>query len=111
MIRGMASERLLRTARRRAGMTQRQLAAASGIPQSTVARIERGMISPRLDTLERLLRASGHQLEVEPRLGIGVDRSQIRELLRLSPGRRAILAAGDAAALSLTARRARSRDR
>lgn len=89
-------------------MTQRQLAAASGIPQSTVARIERGIISPRLDTLERLLRASGHQLEVEPRLGIGEDRSLIRDRLRMTPAQRARLAVREAhAALRLRPSRVR----
>lgn len=80
-------------------MSQRALARKAGVPHSTVARIELGLLSPRADTLERLLRAAGWTLATEPALGIGVDRSQVRELLRLTPGQRARLAAADAAAL------------
>lgn len=95
----MNVSRLIRHARRRAGLTQRELAAASGVPQSTIARIELGRLVPRVDTLDRLLRAMGLSLEAEPAIGTGVDRTQIRELLRLTPGERARLAAADAAAL------------
>ena len=79
---------LLRRARTRAGMTQRSLAARAGVPQSTVGRIETGAIEPRIDTLLRLLRASGHDLELGARLGEGVDRAQIRERLALTPRQR-----------------------
>jgi transcriptional regulator with XRE-family HTH domain len=96
----MSAARILRTARRRAGLTQRALAAAAGIPQSTVARIELGSLSPRANTLERLLRAAGQSLSSEPALGIGVDRTQMRERLRLTPGQRLTLAAADAAGLA-----------
>ncbi len=82
-------------------MTQRELAQAAGVPQSTVARIELGLLTPRADTLDRLLRASGYTLELAPALGEGVDRTQIRELLRLTPGERARLAAADAAAAAV----------
>lgn len=94
--RGVNAARITRYARRRAGMTQRALAHAAGVPQSTVARIETGKLAPRVDTLDRILRAAGHGLTVEPRPGIGVDRSQMRELLRLTPGQRARLAIADA---------------
>ena len=73
--------RMLRHARRRAGFTQRQLAAKAEIPQETIARIEAGRADPRVETLDRLLEACGFGLESMPRLGIGVDRTQIRELL------------------------------
>jgi transcriptional regulator with XRE-family HTH domain len=79
---------LLRKARTRAGMTQRSLATRAGVPQSTVGRIETGAIEPRIDTLLRLLHASGHDLELGVRLGEGVDRAQIRERLALTPRQR-----------------------
>jgi len=79
---------MVRYARRRAGMTQRQLAAKSGIPQESIARIERGRVDPRVGTLDRLLEACEFGLEALPRLGIGVDRPQIRERLELTPGQR-----------------------
>lgn len=54
------------------------------MPQSTVRRIEAGIIDPRAATLDKILEACGFQLEVEARLGEGVDRSQIREFLALT---------------------------
>ena len=103
----MSAARLLRTARRRAGLSQRALGAAAGIPQSTVARIELGTLSPRANTLERLLRGAGQSLSTEPVLGVGIDRTQMRERLRLTPGQRLTLAAADSAGLArlLRARR------
>lgn len=80
--------RMARYARRRAGLTQRQLSARAGIPQATIARIEAGRVDPRLGTVDRLLGACGFGLEGGPRLGIGVDRTQIRALLRLTPSER-----------------------
>ncbi len=71
----------------------------AGVPHSTVARIELGRLSPRADTLERLMRVAGRTLAAEPALGVGVDRTQIRELLKMTPTERARLAAADAAAL------------
>jgi transcriptional regulator with XRE-family HTH domain len=81
--------RMLRRARRRAGLTQRQLAAEAGIPQETIARIEAGRVDPRLRTLDRLLEACGFGLEVEPRLGIGVDRTLFDGPLALTEPERA----------------------
>jgi transcriptional regulator with XRE-family HTH domain len=103
----MSAARLLRTARRRAGLSQRALAEAAGVPQSTVARIELGALSPRANTLERLLRGAGQALSTEPALGIGVDRTQMRERLRLTPGERLRLAAADSAGLARLRRAAR----
>jgi len=92
----MRTANLLRSARRRAGLSQRQLAAAAGVPQATVGRIEAALVEPRADTLTRLLRAAGEELSVEPRLGEGVDRSLIRERLKLSPSDRIRLAVEEA---------------
>jgi hypothetical protein len=44
---------------------------------------------PRVDTLDRLLRACGEALEVVPAAGTDVDRTAIRELLRMTPAARA----------------------
>lgn len=87
--------RMVREARRRAKLTQRQLAAKSGIPQETIARIERGRADPRVNTLDRLLEACELGLEVMPRLGIGIDRTQIQDLLKLTPSERLVLAIAD----------------
>jgi predicted transcriptional regulator len=87
--------RMVRYARRRAGLTQRQLAAKTGIPQETIARIEAGRVDPRMGTVDRLLEACEMGLEVMPRLGIGIDRTQFQRLLNMTPSRRLELAMAD----------------
>ncbi len=57
--------RLLRAARERAGLTQRELARRARTSQSVVARIELGHTSPSLATLTRLLQAGGFELRGE----------------------------------------------
>lgn len=92
----MSAASVLRYSRRRAGLTQRELAARSGVPQATIARIESGRSEPRFATLQRLLRECGQHLAVEDRPGVGVDRSLIREMLKLTPRERAERAAEEA---------------
>jgi transcriptional regulator with XRE-family HTH domain len=89
----MGAGALLREARRRAGLTQRELARAAGVPQPAVSRIERDHVSPRLDTLDVLLRRCGLSLDLVERPGLGVDRTLILERLRLSPIERGRLTA------------------
>jgi transcriptional regulator with XRE-family HTH domain len=48
--------RVLRAKRRRAGLTQRDLAKASKIRPETVSRLESGHGNPTLDTLMRLMK-------------------------------------------------------
>lgn len=56
---------MLRALRRRADLSQRQLADLAGVPRSTVARIESGEVTdPRIRTLERLVRAAGGELPI-----------------------------------------------
>jgi len=95
----MDASRVLRRSRRRAGLTQRQLAARTGVAQPTIARIEVGREFPRVDTMSRLLRACGERLESVPRGGRGVDRTQIRELRALTPAERVHRAREEAEAL------------
>lgn len=61
---------LLRTARQRAGLTQRALADRAGLTQSVISAYESGRRQPSLPTLARLVEASGHdlQLTLSPRL-------------------------------------------
>lgn len=73
-------------------MTQRELSRRTGVPQATISRVERGLASPRFDTLERLLRACGKAVALVERPGRGVDVTLIRERLRLTPGARVRLA-------------------
>jgi predicted transcriptional regulator len=80
--------RVLRYARRRAGLTQRELAKRAQVPQPAIARIESGRVSPRLSTILPLIEATGFALELTPRIGGGVDRTLIRSSLVRSPEER-----------------------
>jgi len=53
---------LLRMARAKRGWTQRQLAEAAGVPQSTVGRIESGAMQPTLPLLDRIVVAADFDL-------------------------------------------------
>ena len=83
---------LLREARMRAGLSQRDLAKKAGTAQSVIARIERGQTSPTLETLERLLGAAG----VELHASLAVKERDVRShmlddvprILRLTPEQR-----------------------
>lgn len=54
----------VREARRRAGLTQRQLAIRAGVSQPTIARIESGDARPSFDRILDLVRAAGFDLDV-----------------------------------------------
>jgi transcriptional regulator with XRE-family HTH domain len=69
-------------------LTQRQLAERAGMPQSTVARIERGVHMPRVDTFERLLEACGMDIELTHKGGEGVDVTVIDGVLAQEPEER-----------------------
>ena len=58
----------LRARRRARGMTQKQLAQATGTAQSTVSDIETGVVSVSLDVYLRLLEALGAELTVTGRI-------------------------------------------
>jgi predicted transcriptional regulator len=79
---------VLRSARRRAGLSQRRLARRAATTQSVVARIESGETSPRWDTLRHLLRAAGFELRAEviprPRADSHMM-DDVARILRLSP--------------------------
>jgi predicted nucleotidyltransferase/DNA-binding XRE family transcriptional regulator len=53
---------LLREARQRAGLSQSDLARRAGVPQSVVSEYEADKRQPALQTLSRLIAATGHQL-------------------------------------------------
>jgi transcriptional regulator with XRE-family HTH domain len=55
---------LVREARRRAGLTQTELAVRAGTPQSGIARWESGRTAVSLDDVLRLVRLCGFDLEL-----------------------------------------------
>lgn len=86
---------LLRDARRRADLTQRELASRVGTSQSAIAALEQGATNPTIDTLRRCATAVGLEMYVtlEPLAAPDaivqlykrdVDRGAIRENLRTS---------------------------
>jgi hypothetical protein len=58
-----------------------------------ISLIERGLQDPRHSTLERILAAVDHEVDLVPHAGGGVDRTQFVETLRLTPDERLILGA------------------
>lgn len=85
---------LLRMVRAKRGLTQRQLADAAGVPQSTIGRIESGAMQPTLPLLDRILVSAG--LELRTRLEPYDDHDDVLDSLNagLSSDQRA--AADDA---------------
>jgi predicted transcriptional regulator len=90
MLTSMSPSVLVREARTHAGLTQVELAERAGVAQSVIARLERGGGNPTFSTLERVLHAAGHRLElnaVEQGL-VTVDESLIEQQLALRPADR-----------------------
>lgn len=58
----MVSGDLLREARRRAGLSQAELASRAGVPRSAIGRWERGEVLPSLERLRELIRACDLEL-------------------------------------------------
>jgi ribosome-binding protein aMBF1 (putative translation factor) len=58
----MISGDLIPEARRRGGLTRRQLAERAGKAPSVIGRWERGEVKPQLDTVVELIRACGLEL-------------------------------------------------
>jgi transcriptional regulator with XRE-family HTH domain len=109
----MQGGQLIREARRRAGMRQRDLAERLGVSQPVVARWERDRGSVTLANLTRILRACGYWLDV--RLapiddGSAHDWSLVQANLRLTPEQR-LERAASAANLVLAGRDAVRRAR
>jgi transcriptional regulator with XRE-family HTH domain len=85
----MKGNHLVREARRRAGLTQAELAARAGTTQSAIARLERGATTPTLETISKLVRAAGFDLDFRI---VGADDEQdwsiVQQAHRLSPTQR-----------------------
>ena len=89
----MDAAELIATSRKRHGISQRSLALRAGTDQAAVSRIERGEVSPSLETVERLLAAMGEQLRLEPEaLERHHDPVHLRAAMRRTPEERLTLA-------------------
>jgi transcriptional regulator with XRE-family HTH domain len=84
----MVSGDLIRESRLRAGLTQAELGAKIGKPQSVIARWERGDVVPSLETLRQVVR--GCELELHFHLSRFDDSNItiIDEHLRMTPSQR-----------------------
>jgi transcriptional regulator with XRE-family HTH domain len=80
---------LLKEARARHGVSQKQLAMRASTTQSAISRIERDRVSPSVETLRELLYLLGEDLNIgaEER-DSGIDRTLNAERLKLSPSGR-----------------------
>lgn len=62
---------IVRLARRRAGLTQRELAERAGTAQAAISRLEQNAVSPTVETLEHVLRCAGAELHFTTRKAPG----------------------------------------
>ncbi|MDP2624172.1 MAG: helix-turn-helix transcriptional regulator [Actinomycetota bacterium] len=84
----MTGAYLIAEARKRAGLTQAELAARLGSHQSVVARWETGRSRPDLDTVMRAVRAAGFEMGVSLSPGDDHDLVLIRRELGMQPHER-----------------------
>ena len=68
----------LREARQRKGLSQRELSARSGVPQSHISRIEQGNVDLRVSSLVALARVLELELELVPKKSVPAIKSIVR---------------------------------
>jgi transcriptional regulator with XRE-family HTH domain len=79
---------LIREARKRAGLTQAELAQRAGTTQSAIARIETGDTAPSFDSVLRLVRLCDLDLDIMLVPRDESDWTQALRLMQLSPEQR-----------------------
>lgn len=92
---GVIAGSVLREARQRSGMSQAELARRARVSQSVISVYESGRREPGMAMLVKLVEASGNQLLVEVKAGLGVARGLPDTQMgrRLRRRRRAVIAA------------------
>jgi transcriptional regulator with XRE-family HTH domain len=95
----MDAARTLRRARGRAGLSLRVLAERAGTSHATLAAYEAGRAVPRVDTLDRILRAAGYATDIDvvprpdatdaQRVAKGVELREALDLAAMFPARHA----------------------
>jgi hypothetical protein len=93
----MPSAVVIRNARKRAGLTQAQLAQRLDKSQSEIGRWERGEVEPSFETLQRIVAACGLELTTQLTRADDSYDAHIERMLRLSPADRVRRAAQHAA--------------
>ncbi len=89
----MSAAELIRGSRERHGISQRSLALRAGTDQAAISRIERGEVSPSIDTVERLLAAMGERLQIQSEpFERQHDPLHLRAAMRRTPAERLQLA-------------------
>jgi transcriptional regulator with XRE-family HTH domain len=84
---------LIRSTRLRHGLSQQRLALRAGTRQSAISRLEKGEISPSIETLEHLMNAMGESVELSSASLEGrFDPLHLRESAKRSPAERLELA-------------------
>lgn len=84
----MRGNHLVREMRKRAGLTQRELAERLGTTQSAIARLEGNVGLPTLDRLSRIAEACGLELQVRIVDADDHDWSMVARNARLTPQER-----------------------
>ncbi len=79
---------LIRAARRKAGLSQAELARRLDTTQSAIARLESPRSNPRIETLDRAVAATGQRVTASVEGDIGLDESLIASALRIEPAER-----------------------
>jgi transcriptional regulator with XRE-family HTH domain len=80
---------LVRATRARHGLTQDQLAARARTSQAAISRIERGIVSPTVETLANLLDLMGEELMLDSReVDYGFDETLHEQTLAMTPAER-----------------------
>ena len=72
----------------RAGLSQQELADASGKDRTVIARWEQGLVAPSVDTLVTIVRACGFDIPLELAVYDPGPDDRVAELQMLSPERR-----------------------
>lgn len=85
----MNAGELVRAARERHGLTQQQLAIRARTSQAAISRIERGLVSPTVETLEKLLAMVNEELVLDARaIDWGHDVTLLGQNLDRTPAER-----------------------
>lgn len=78
----MSIPELVRKALSDAGLSIEELAEAANVPVETLTQIERGTLSPSVDTIRKIAQAAGMRLHVEPHLDYAVSITGLARSIR-----------------------------